>query len=126
MCRVARTAILAVFIIIPNHLEASYDESCGMYAQFLWSASDQYESAKSSFETACAPGYGFSANDEAACGAFGYERSSYDNAKSELESAISNVAIFCGTGDRFLRMIRRLEAENKKLKAKIKSLSKSQ
>lgn len=78
--------------------KAEYTDSCGLYAQMLWSAADGYESAKSSYESACDPYFEYSKGNESACGSYGYERTSYDSAKSELESALSNVSIFCGTG----------------------------
>lgn len=119
--RVVVAMVIFAATIIPVRQSAAYDESCGMYAQFLWSAADQYESAKSSYESACSPYYGYSKNDEFACGPYGYERSAYESAKEELESAISNVGISCGVSDAALHALRAAyEKRILELEAKLK------
>ena len=96
-----------------------------MYAQMLWSAADSYESAKSSYKSACDPYYGYSKDDESACGRYGYERSSYESAVSELESGLRNVALFCGPCDGILETFIRESMKNRrKLEAEISQLQK--
>ena len=115
---------LFIFVTIATMLprvSVAYEESCGMYAQFLWSAADEYESAKSSYESACSPYYGYSKDDESACGSYGYERSHYESARDELKSAIQNVGIFCGVSDAMLQALRAVyEKKIHDLKAKLK------
>jgi len=89
----------------------------------LWSAADGYESAKSSYESACDPYFGYSKENKSACGSYGYERTSYDSAKSELESALSNVSMFCGTGDQLIKpMLRAFKKQAKNLNSEISHL----
>jgi hypothetical protein len=135
-------SLTLLLLLLPFSLNAEYTDSCALYAQMLWSAADSYDSAKSSFESACDPYIGYSKNDKSACGSYGYERNSYKSAKSELEDALNNVAIFCGPCDGILASFAReskknsknlesevdrlkkrlleLEAENKALNKKIK------
>jgi flagellar motility protein MotE (MotC chaperone) len=72
----------------------------------LWSAASEYESEKSQFKSACDPDYGYSKNDESACGAYGYLRSGYIRAARSLQDALDNVAIFCGPCDNIIRAAR--------------------
>lgn len=114
---------MLLFLLLPHSVNAKYTDSCSHYARRLWRAADSYESAKSSFESACDPYIGYSKDDELACGAYGYEKSSYDAAKSELEDALNNVSNFCGTCDSILgTFIQAYKREVKKLESEINSL----
>ena len=126
---------LLIFVAIATMLarvSVAYDESCGMYAQFLWSPAEEYESAKASYESACSPYYGYSRDDESACGSYVYERRPYEGARDELESAIQNVGIFCGASDAMLQALRAayeqkihdLEAKLKETKQRQKKMEK--
>ena len=136
---IKRLSLTLLLLLLPHSLNAEYTDSCDLYAQMLWGAADSYDSAKSSydsaksnFESACDPYFGYSKNDESACGSYGYERGSYDNArseledaKSELEDALNNVALFCGTCDDILDLfMSRYKKNINKLKSEIDQLKK--
>ncbi len=83
----------------------AYDASCANRAKKLKSAAETYEdaraehertssgyeSAKDSFQRACHPGWGYSRNDEGACGSHGYERDTLESAQRDLERAKSQL-----------------------------------
>lgn len=118
-------SIALLFLLLPVSLNAEYTDSCALYAQLLWSAAENFDSAKSGFESACDPYIGYSKGDEAACGSYGYERSSYESAKSELEDALNNVALFCGPCEGILSSVRRSSMKNcKNLESEIDGLKK--
>lgn len=136
---IKRFSLTLLLLLLPHSLNAEYTDSCSLYAQMLWSAADSYDSAKSSydsakssFESACDPHFGYSKNDKSACGSYGYERSSYDSArseledaKSELEDALNNVALFCGPCDDILGSFMSESKKNiNKLKSEIDQLKK--
>ncbi len=150
---IKRFSLTLLLLLLPHYLNAEYTDSCSLYAQMLWSAAasydsakssydsakSSYDSAKSSFESACNPHFGYSKNDKSACGAYGYERSSYDNARSELEDAkreledakrelkdaLNNVALFCGPCDDILGSFMSESKKNiNKLKSEIDQLKK--
>jgi flagellar motility protein MotE (MotC chaperone) len=100
--------VMALLIVLVSCVaRAEYTNSCGLYAQMLWSASTDYESAKSDYDSACDPTFGFSRRVESACGAYGYVTSSFKEAKTSLEGAQRNAALFCGICDDILRAARR-------------------
>jgi hypothetical protein len=87
------------FVLLINCVEAyggEYTDSCARYAKKLSYAADEFDSAKSNYESSCDPYYGFMKDDESACGPFGYERSSLESAASELEYALDKVNRYCG------------------------------
>jgi hypothetical protein len=96
----------------------------------LWSASDNYESARSDYKSTCDPYFGYSKDDESACGSYGYARTAYNDAKGELEDALHNVALFCGNCDQFMntalrasaKQAKRLQSEISSLRSKVKKL----
>ena len=122
--------LIGMLSIFANQAYGEYSSSCSMFAQMLWSAADAFDSEKSNFDSACNRSYGYSKDDESACGSYGYARSGYDNAKRELEDAQSNVGLFCGTCDQFIRIMKsrsqkklvEANSEISKLRARIKAL----
>jgi hypothetical protein len=122
---VKRIYLGIICLIMPIMVIAEYTDSCALFAQMLWSASSNYDSAKSSFESACDPYIGYSKGNESACGSYGYERSSYESAKAELEDALNNVALFCGTCDGMVKLcLRKTKKESMELKSEVKELKK--
>lgn len=107
-----------------------YTDSCARYAKKLYRAADEFDSAKSNLESACNPYYGYNKDDESACGTYGYERSGFESAASELEYALGKVSRFCGTCQNPCQGIvkaagmksKKLEATIDELKLKIKQL----
>lgn len=84
-----------------------------------------FESAKSSYESACSS-YGYSRKDSTACGPYGYVRSEYKSHESnleksilELQSQLSSANQTCGAGPtrQERTLIRTLANESKELKA---------
>lgn len=102
----------------------AYDSSCSTDAGELESSAEDYESAlsefedaesevesaQSSYDSACNSRWGYSRDDEGACGSFGYKtnevksaiddfdsaKSELESAKSALESALSSISGSCG------------------------------
>ena len=68
-----RIFLLLVVALVASSSAYSYDESCASKAKKLKYAAEEYESAKSSYESACSPDWGYSQDDESACGQYGYE-----------------------------------------------------
>jgi hypothetical protein len=102
-------------------VHAEYSESCSLYAQTLSSAASDYDFAKSAFKSACDPYYGYDKNDQSACGTYGYRTTTLKRAYNEVESALTSVALFCGSGSAreialLAAKIRKLEAENAALR----------
>jgi hypothetical protein len=120
-----RLSLTLMLLLLPSSLNAEYTDSCALYAQMLWSAASSYDSAKSSFESACDPYIGYSKNDKSACGSYGYIRSPYESAKRELKDALNNVALFCGPCDGLLASFMRESKKNSKnLESEIDRLKK--
>ncbi|WP_158297398.1 hypothetical protein [Alteromonas macleodii] len=137
-----KKGILAgVFLsILAMPSKAEFTDSCGLYAQMLWTSASNYSSAKSTYEmekstyeSACNSSYGYSKNDPSACGQYGYVISSYNDAidqvndaKHEFESALNNVANFCGIPESFYQLYHKQGSELKsvisELEAKVKKL----
>lgn len=88
----------------------------------------QFESEKSSFESACGT-YGYSRQDEYACSDFGYVRSSFraaaeafERSGRQLKTAISDAGAFCGVpqeDSQLLKFARQMVEENKRLKQRL-------
>jgi hypothetical protein len=114
--RIFRLWLLMVAIYISCLSGVGYSgdlSSCGLYAQFLWSSADTFESAKSQFNSACNRDYGYNKNDEGACGSYGYERTSYENAKNEFEDARQNVSTFCEVCSDYVSILVRSKRKHK-------------
>jgi hypothetical protein len=104
MKNVCLVVLLIGILGVPSSTEA-YDSSCSTNARRLKDAAEAYDSAlsdlesaesdveseQSSYEGACSPDWGYAANDEGACGAYGFERLSLESAIDELESAKSEL-----------------------------------
>ena len=114
--------MFGIFTILSFSAQAEFSDSCGLYAQMLWTSASNFSSKKSTYEMAkstlemeesnyemaCNGSYGYSKNDSSVCGSYGYvrtayldafervksARSDYDMAKSEFDSALTNVATF--------------------------------
>ena len=86
---------LLMFVLAIGSPALSYDGSCARRAKRLERNANEYESAKSTFESACSD-WGYSRDDESACGPYGYERSALESARNDLEYAISRAARSCG------------------------------
>ncbi|MFZ3138684.1 MAG: hypothetical protein WA126_14985 [Thermodesulfovibrionales bacterium] len=117
-------AIVVAIATLCTNAYAEYTDSCSMYAQMLWSAADDYDSKASQFKSACDFYYGYDKDEESACGAYGYHRSSLKRAQRELDDALSNVALFCGSCDHIFRAARHAtDKENGALKKEIAGLA---
>lgn len=130
--------IFTSIIAMPS--KAEFTDSCSIYAQMLWSSASNYSSAKSTYEmeksnyeSACNSSYGYSKDDSSACGQYGYVLTAYDNAvdqinstKEEFESALSNVASFCGVPESFYQLYHKqgneLKSAISQLETKVKRL----
>ncbi|MDO6842147.1 hypothetical protein Q4602_21965 [Paraglaciecola chathamensis] len=142
----------AFLSIITLPSKAEFTDSCGLYAQMLWNSASSYSNAKSTYEmeksnyeSACNSSYGYSKNDSSACGNYGYVLTAYNDSvdqvnttKEEFDSALNNVATFCGIPDSFYQLynkqgnqlkstiselekrIKTLETENKSLRKSLK------
>jgi hypothetical protein len=96
----------------------------------LGSAANYYESEKSRYKLACDPYFGFSKESEGSCGPFGFNRIPYESAKSDLESALRNVSMYCVNWDQLENtmmgaseeQVKNLNTEISRLKDKIKKL----
>jgi excinuclease UvrABC helicase subunit UvrB len=142
--------IFLSIIALPS--KANFTDSCGLYAQMLWNSASRYSSAKSiyemeksNYESACNSSYGYNKDVAAACGKYGYIITAYNDsvdqvnsAKEEFDSALNNVATFCGIPDAYYQLynkqgsdlksiitelenkVKMLETENKKLKNSVK------
>lgn len=113
-------AVVAIAVLCTS-AHAEYTESCGLYAQMLWSAASNYDSEKSKFKSACDSYYGYDKDEQSACGAYGYHTSSLKRAQSDVEDALSSVTLFCGSGLKkeiaaLAAKIKKLEAENEALR----------
>ncbi len=125
--------MLLIFIVIlflqPVLSLADWDEyACTSKARNLYRLSQDAESAKSEFESACSD-WGYQKDDEYACGSYGYVRTNYESAISDVEYAASSANRYCGgTGNSMIKKleqyIKYLQEENKKLNEKIKALEK--
>jgi len=140
----------AFLSIITLPSKAEFTDSCGLYAQMLWNSASSYTNAKSTYEmeksnyeSACNSSYGYSKNDSSACGNYGYVLTAYNDSvdqvnttKEEFDSALNNVATFCGIPDYFYQLynkqgnqlkstISELEKRMKTLEMENKSLRKS-
>lgn len=107
---------------LPAQALAEYTDSCSRYAKRLWNAADQYENEKSSYESACNPSYGYSKDNTGACGSYGYLRSSYESAKSELQDAIGSVRKMCGVPAQdsvYIQLLRNMKLEMDDLQKKL-------
>src|SRR5712692_4885978 len=116
----ASTILLS--LLIPVLAGAEDLDSCPSYASRLNRAAQSYESAKSSFESACNPYYGYSRKEQSACGTYGYARSQFDQAKSELLDASSAAARQCGgstTDTTCIRLFRETATELNNTKKKL-------
>ena len=95
--------ILSSLLLSP--VAFAYDSSCSSDAGDLERAAQEYdsalsefedaeaevESAKSSYDSACNSGWGYSRDDEGACGSYGYKTNELRSALDELESAESDL-----------------------------------
>ena len=122
--------LLIILFLQPILSFAEWDEYfCTSKARSLYNLSQEAEYAKDQFESACNPSYGYQKDDEGACGSYGYVRTNYENAKSDVEFAASSANRYCGgTGDSKMKKleqyIKYLLEENKKSNEKIKTLEK--
>lgn len=149
-----KVVVFGVFLyVVTLSAKAEFTDSCGIDAEMLWASATNYSSAKSTFEieksnyeSACNRSYGYSKNDASACGNYGYIITAYNDsvdrvsmAKEELDSALDNVATFCGISDSYYqlynqqgnqfksqiseleKMIKSLEVENKSLKKQLRN-----
>lgn len=124
--KVAMGTLISI-LALPS--SAEFTDSCGLYAQMLWTSATTYSSAKSdyqmeksNYESACNQSYGYSKNDTSACGQYGYVINAYNDAvdrvnsaKLDFESALNNVAVFCGTPDAFHQLYRNQENDFKSI-----------
>ncbi len=108
-----KAAIMLILVSVVASPAWSYDYRCPRGARDLNYAAENYESALSeyedavsSYESACESGYGYSNDDESACGPYGYERTAYEDAvenlrsaESDLEDAYENVRRRCNPPD---------------------------
>jgi hypothetical protein len=93
--------MFGILSILSFSAKAEFSDSCGLYAQMLWTsassfssekstyemAKSTYEMEESSYESACNSSYGYSKNDSSACGTYGYVRTAYVDAFERVKSA---------------------------------------
>jgi hypothetical protein len=116
--------LLVIFLVaLENPARAEVDYSgCGFSASQLASAASEVERQKMSYEGACDPYIGYLKDDRGACGPYGYERSGYESAVRDFQSARSSVDTSCGVDNQILRLLQRSLQENKQLKEKLQKL----
>ena len=123
--------ILAAFVTcFPVLVAAEYSDDCSRRARALRDAADSFDSQLSSYKSACDQYYGYSKNDENACGPYGYLTSSLKSAASELDDANDRVRRDCGTCDGIAsaafrgsaQVVSELKKENADLKKRIAQL----
>ena len=95
--------ILALAFYVGVVHAGDYTDSCARYAKKLSYAADEYDSAKSNYESTCDPYSGYAKDDESACGPYGYGRSAVESAASGLEYALDKVNKYCGVCEKTCR-----------------------